>query len=233
MIPIRDTQPVQRKPTVVPLLVGLCVAVFAYQLVVFTDEGSIRRFVERFALVPEQYEEAGAADWLSPALLWPFVTHMFLHGDGVHIFMNMLTLWIFGDNVEERMGGVRFAAFYLLCGLAAAASQLAVSWGSPYPMVGASGAISGVMGAYLVLCPRSLILLFLPPFLFFTVPAVVYLGYWFVMQLLQGAWMVSVVEEGAGVAWFAHIGGFVAGLALHRLFVRRRPQVRVQFGDRY
>ncbi len=219
MFPIRDTEPVRRSPSVVPALIGLCLAVFVFELSL--DEPAMNAFFARFALRPDRYVDLSLAEWFEPSALWPFVTHMFLHASPVHALGNLWTLWIFGDNVEEKLGGFRFLAFYLVCGLCAAALQLATSWGSELPMVGASGAIAGVMGAYLLLCPRSQIVLLLFPWPFLVaIPAVLYLGYWALLQGLGGAVSLRDPDEG-GVAWFAHLGGFGAGLLLHRLF--RRP----------
>jgi membrane associated rhomboid family serine protease len=148
-------------------------------------------------------------------------THMFLHGSWMHLLGNMWFLWLFGNNVEDSMGRVRFLAFYLLCGLAAAAAQIVTSPNSPVPMVGASGAISGVMGAYLVLYPRVRVYTLVPLGFFITsmaLPAWVMLGYWFLIQFVSG--LVSVGGEGGGVAFWAHVGGFVAGLVLVKLFAR-------------
>jgi membrane associated rhomboid family serine protease len=149
------------------------------------------------------------------------LTHMFLHGSWMHLLGNMWFLWLFGNNVEDSMGRLRFLAFYLLCGLAAAAAQIVTNPSSPIPMVGASGAISGVMGAYLVLYPRVRVYTLVPLGFFITsmaLPAWVMLGYWFLIQFVSG--LVSVGGEGGGVAFWAHVGGFVAGLVLVKLFAR-------------
>lgn len=149
------------------------------------------------------------------------LTHMFLHGSWMHLLGNMWFLWLFGNNVEDSMGHLRFLAFYLMCGLAAAAAQILTNPSSPIPMVGASGAISGVMGAYLVLYPRVRVYTLVPLGFFITsmaLPAWVMLGYWFLIQFVSG--LVDVGGEGGGVAFWAHVGGFVAGLVLVKLFAR-------------
>jgi membrane associated rhomboid family serine protease len=150
-----------------------------------------------------------------PIPIWlTLLTSMFLHGGLLHVLGNMLYLWIFGDNVEDAMGPFRFLAFYLLCGIIAAFAQIAIDPSSTIPMVGASGAIAGVLAAYFVLYPRSRILTLVPIFFFMrlvAVPAVFLLGFWFVLQLLSGA---GTIGSPGGVAYFAHIGGFVAGLFL-------------------
>ena len=149
------------------------------------------------------------------------ITSMFLHGSWMHILGNMWFLWIFGNNIEDSVGHLRFIVFYLVCGLTAAMAQVLASPASPIPMVGASGAISGVMGAYLVLYPRVKVYAIVPLGFIFTsigLPAWVMLGYWFIIQIVSGA--MSVGGEGGGVAFWAHAGGFIAGVVLIKLFVR-------------
>jgi membrane associated rhomboid family serine protease len=149
-------------------------------------------------------------------------THMFLHGSWMHLLGNMWFLWLFGNNVEDSMGRGRFVVFYLLCGLAAAAGQILTDSGSPVPMVGASGAISGVMGAYLILYPNVRVYTLVPLGFFITsmaLPAWVMLGYWFAIQFLSGV-VSFAADVGGGVAFWAHVGGFVAGVALIKLFAR-------------
>jgi membrane associated rhomboid family serine protease len=161
---------------------------------------------------------SGSSNWVS------LITHMFLHGGWMHIIGNMWFLWVFGNNVEDSMGHARFAVFYLLCGLVAAALQMVFSPGSGIPMVGASGAIGGVMGAYVVLYPRVNVHMLLWFGLFvttFTIPAVWMLGYWFVLQMVGG--VVTLDAEGGGVAFWAHVGGFAAGAVL--IFLFRNPRL--------
>jgi membrane associated rhomboid family serine protease len=194
-----------------------CVVVFLYT-VTLPGEREIMRFFQTFGLVP-----ASITGPEPP--YYSFITSMFLHGGWLHLIGNMLYLWIFGNNVEDAMGPGRFAAFYVLCGIAAAVAQILVNPGSPVPMVGASGAIAGVLGGYLVLYPRARILA-LVPLGFFTqvteVPAILFLPIWFLLQLLYGVAALGVQTQGGGVAFWAHIGGFVAGLILVRLFAHRR-----------
>jgi membrane associated rhomboid family serine protease len=173
---------------------------------------------------------------VSPANILTPVTSMFLHGGWMHLLGNCLFLWVFGNNVEDSMGRLRFLLFYLLCGLAAAAAQIAVNPASPVPMVGASGAISGVLGAYLVLYPRVRVRVLIPIFIFLqiiTLPAYLVLLIWIGLQLLNGLPQLSPVrpDVSSGVAFWAHIGGFVAGVLLVKVFenralVRRRSDVR-------
>jgi membrane associated rhomboid family serine protease len=148
-------------------------------------------------------------------------THMFLHGSWMHLLGNMWFLWLFGNNVEDSMGRIRFVIFYFLCGLAAVFAQVLTNPGSPVPMVGASGAISGVMGAYLVLYPRVRVFTLVPLGFFITsiaLPAWVMLGYWFLIQFVSG--VTTIGSDMGGVAFWAHVGGFVAGVALVKLFAR-------------
>jgi hypothetical protein len=188
---------------------------------------------DRFGFDPEVPPQALAA--LCPesdkVLLTP-IASMFIHGGWFHLLGNMLFLWVFGDNVEDAMGHLRYALFYVVAGLAAAAAHIAVNQNDLIPAVGASGAIAGVLGAYLVLYPRARITAILPIFILvwvpFQLPAVILIGFWFILQLFNGVAALGsagVVGAGGGVAWFAHIGGFVAGVVLVRLFVlgRRRP----------
>ena len=152
------------------------------------------------------------------------LTSMFMHGSWGHLIGNMVFLWVFGNNIEDSMGHVRFLAFYLLCGLAAAAAHIFMAPASPIPAVGASGAISGIMGGYIVLYPRVRVHTWFPPFFFFSVSAFFLLGYWFVLQLAMAS--VTIGPEAGmegGVAVWAHVGGFVAGVALIRLF--RKPEL--------
>ncbi|MER3456211.1 MAG: rhomboid family intramembrane serine protease [candidate division GAL15 bacterium] len=216
MIPLRDNIPARRTPVVMLAILFLSVLVFLYELRL--TRGELVAFFNTFGMVP--------ARLLGPEPpIYTLVTSMFLHGGWLHLLGNLLYLWIFGNNVEDAMGHGRFAVFYLLCGLAAAGLQVAFQPDSPVPMVGASGAIAGVLGAYLVLFPRARILA-LVPMGFFTqlaeVPAMLFLPLWFVLQLLYGVASLGVSTQAGGVAFWAHVGGFVAGVVLVRWFVRRR-----------
>jgi membrane associated rhomboid family serine protease len=163
-------------------------------------------------------------------------TCMFLHGGWMHFLGNMWMLYLFGDNVEDRMGSIRYLAFYLLCGLAAGVTHYVTDPASPVPSVGASGAISGVMGAYLLLFPTARVITLIPilflPF-FVEIPAVVYLGIWFVSQLFSGTLALVSPVYAEGIAWWAHIGGFVAGMVLLPLFKQSSQQYRRYYGDEY
>jgi membrane associated rhomboid family serine protease len=203
------------------ILIAINVLVFIYELLLGPQ---LEGFVQSWAIIP--YEITHGVD-LPPASIQPIyltlITAMFLHGGFVHIAGNMLFLWIFGNNIEDAMGSLRFLVFYLLCGLAAAFAQIAVGPNSEIPNIGASGAIAGVLGAYLLLFPRAEVqtLVFLGFFVrLVRVPALLFLGLWFVLQLFSGVAGLGMEAMG-GVAWFAHIGGFIAGLVLINLFRRR------------
>jgi membrane associated rhomboid family serine protease len=213
MIPLRDVIPSRTTPYVTISLVAINVLVFLYQ---FALGPAVNQFVLAFGLVPAYFS------WVN------VVTSMFLHGGFLHVAGNMLYLWIFGDNVEDRMGHGRFLAFYLLCGTAAALGQTLTVPDSVIPMVGASGAVAGVMGAYFVLYPHSRIVTLLPIFIFIQiieVPAIFFLGIWLVMQLLSGIGSIAMAtggEPAGGIAFWAHVSGFAAGIL--GVFVFRRPQ---------
>jgi membrane associated rhomboid family serine protease len=212
MIPLRDVIPSRTTPYVTVGLVSLNVLVFLYQ---FSLGPAVNQFVLQFGLVPADFS------WFT------VLTSMFLHGGFLHVGGNMLYLWIFGDNVEDRMGHGRFLAFYLLCGVAAALGQTFTSPDSRIPMVGASGAVAGVMGAYFILYPHSRIVTLLP-FIFIQiveVPAVYFLGIWFAMQFLNGVGSIATAtggEPAGGIAFWAHVAGFAAGVV--GVFVFRRPE---------
>jgi membrane associated rhomboid family serine protease len=186
-----------------------------------------------FGIVPARLTHPGwAAEVGFPAgAFWTLITHQFLHGGWLHIISNMWALWIFGDNVEDAMGHFRFAIFYLLCGCLAGLTQTFTQPSATVPSLGASGAIAGVLGAYLLLYPAARVVVLFPvlflPF-FFEVPAVVYLGIWFVSQLFSGTLSLVSPSQGGGIAFWAHIGGFVAGMVLCGVFARRRGRYRDQ-----
>ncbi len=203
------------------MLVLVNVLVFLWELTL--PEKRLEQAFFQYGIVPRRLGEGGG--------YFTFLTHQFLHAGWLHVIGNLWTLWIFGDNVEDRMGHGRFLGFYLLCGVLAGLAQSLASAGSGLPSIGASGAIAGVMGAYFVLFPRARVITFVPVFfypLFFEIPAVVYLGLWFAMQLFSGTLSLASPSDVGGIAFLAHVGGFVAGLLLHRLFVRARHPGRVR-----
>jgi membrane associated rhomboid family serine protease len=220
MIPLRDVIPSRTTPGVTITLIVLNVVIYLLQLML-SDQGR-DAFLIGFGLVPAYF-----------SLLTAF-TAMFVHGGLAHLGGNMLFLWIFGDNVEDRLGHGRFIAFYLLCGFAAAIAQTALNPNSLVPMVGASGAIAGVMGAYLVLYPHSRVLMLFPfPVFLFELPAVVFLAIWFLVQFLNGINQLPIFERNAisgGVAFWAHVMGFVAGLILV-VFMKRPERTKVEWWD--
>ncbi|SLM46691.1 putative Rhomboid serine protease [Nitrospira japonica] len=216
MIPLHDDNPTDGTPVVTVALIVSCVLVFLYQSSLPGEPGE--RFVFEFGAIPAVV--FGTAQ--IPAVVIPpyatLVTSMFLHGGWMHLIGNMLYLWIFGNNIEDVMGHGRFIVFYLTCGILAALSHALTDPSSTVPMVGASGAISGVLGAYVLLFPRAHVLVFIPGIGTTRVAAGVVLGMWFATQLLSGG--MSAGSPGGGVAFFAHIGGFVAGMMLIGLFKR-------------
>lgn len=221
MLPLRDVNPTRTFPLVTIALIAVNVLVFIYELILGPQ---LEGFVQSWAIIP--YEITHGVD-LPPASIQPIyltlITAMFLHGGIVHIAGNMLFLWIFGNNIEDAMGSLRFIVFYLLCGLVAAFAQIAVGPNSDIPNIGASGAIAGVLGAYLLLFPRAEVqtLVFLGFFVrLVRLPALLFLGLWFVLQLFSGVAGLGMEAMG-GVAWFAHIGGFIAGIVLINIFRRR------------
>lgn len=211
MIPLKALLFRRGAPTVTLLLIAVNVLVFLYEM---SLPPWIREtWVNHYALVPDQ---------LRPAA---FVTSMFLHGGWLHIIGNMWFLWVFGAHIEDAIGSGKYLLFYLLSGIASAAVQFAVSAGSNVPVIGASGAIAGVMGAFLVLYPRVRVLTLIFIFIFITtieVPAALMLLYWFLLNLVSGLGSLSMVSQAQGVAWFAHVGGFLAGMGMVRLFQENR-----------
>jgi membrane associated rhomboid family serine protease len=226
MIPIRDDNPTTLTPVVTVGFIAVNVLVFIYQLSLGRHGDA---FVIAFGAVPSALFGGDSLSPL-PATL-TLLTSMFLHGGLMHVGGNMLFLWIFGNNIEDVMGHGRFIVFYLLCGVVAAYAHALTAPDSPVPMIGASGAISGVLGAYLLLFPRARVLTLIP-FGIFTrmeyIPAAWLLGFWIALQFFNGT--LSWGRGGGGVAWFAHVGGFLAGMALIHAFVRRRPKPNQAFG---
>ncbi len=213
MIPLRDVIPSRTFPVVTIALIIVNAAVFAFE--VSLPDRELHALFSEFGLVPASFSAASV------------LTSMFLHGGWLHVIGNMWCLWIFGDNVEDRTGHGRFLVFYLLCGAIAALGQVAVQPNSQVPTIGASGAIAGVMGAYLVLYPRSRILTLVPLIIIFQIieiPAVYFLLFWFVIQLFSGvgALATSAGRPVGGVAFWAHVAGFVGGVL--GVFVFRRPE---------
>lgn len=218
MIPLRDTIQAKNYPIVNYVIIGLNVALF---LVEKAQGSRLEQFIFTYGLVPARYSVPEIASYFTfgqQALA--LISFMFLHGGFFHLLGNMWSLYIFGDNVEDRLGHFRYLLFYLICGWASGLSHLFINWHSEIPTIGASGAIAGVMGAYLILYPGSKILTLIPLFfipLFVEIPAIIFLGIWFLLQFINAT--ASYTEAG-GIAWWAHIGGFVLGIVFLRLFLK-------------
>ncbi|RYU57784.1 rhomboid family intramembrane serine protease [Methylolobus aquaticus] len=226
MIPYRDTIPCRYTPWITWTLIAVNGLIFLYSSLL--SERVRGELFYRYGLVPARYTWSGWEQWahLTAPDYASFITSMFLHGSWMHLIMNMWLLWIFGDNVEDRMGGVRFISFYLLCGLFAGILQIYFSPSSLVPTVGASGAIAGVMGAFFFLYPYARIVIwvfFLP--LFVPVPAIGFVGVWVILQLYKATTGFVNAAGYADVAWWGHVGGFIAGTLSYRLFLlwERRP----------
>jgi len=212
MIPLRDVIPSRTTPGVTITLIAVNVLVFLFQATLSDRAGEA--FIYGFGLIPMHFSFVTV------------FTAMFVHAGLAHLIGNMLFLWIFGDNVEDRLGHGRFVLFYAICGFAAAFAQVALEPTSLIPMVGASGAVAGVMGAYLVLYPHSRVLMLFPfPLFLFELPAVIFLGVWFFMQFLNGVGQLPIFQQdqiSGGVAFWAHVAGFIAGLIL--VMIMKRPE---------
>lgn len=219
MIPLKDNIPAQRVSFVTAALIGLNVAVFIY-LLVHGRRRDILLFAP-YSLIPGKIASGPDSHISLSERTIPFLSYMFLHGSWLHLVGNMWSLWMFGDNVEDRLGHLRYLLLYLLCGVAAACLHVLLNLGSRLPTVGASGAIAGVMGAYFILYPRARILTLIPLLVIFPVieiPAYLFLGAWFFVQFANASFgFFSGAKALAGIAWWAHVGGFVTGIVLLRL----------------
>ena len=225
MIPIRDEQPRFSTPFVTYFLIGINLLIFFFEAALAPS--SLETLIHQFGLIPSHVTRllAGAGNTNPAVALFPILTSMFLHGSWLHVFGNMWFLWIFGDNIEDYLGHFKYLVFYLVSGVAAAVAQIALTPGSRVPTVGASGAIAGVLGAYFILYPKARVLNWFPPIFFFHLPAWIMLGYWFLVQFLSGA-ATSIQYSSnttGGIAFWAHVGGFVAGMAMIKVFPER-PQ---------
>jgi membrane associated rhomboid family serine protease len=217
VIPLRDANPTRRLPLVTLGLIGACFVVFAFELGKLASGGAeaLDAFVTQWGIVPARLTAAWASGTNLGAEAATLITSQFLHGGWLHLLGNMLYLWIFGNNVEDRLGRIGFLVFYLVGGVVAGLAQVAIAPDSTVPTIGASGAIAATLGAYLVLFPGARItsLVFLGFFYqLIDVPAVVVLVFWFILQLIDGLTSLGVTDAGGGVAFFAHIGGFVFGV---------------------
>jgi membrane associated rhomboid family serine protease len=231
MIPIRDDTPRFSTPFVTYFIIALNTVVFLFELALSEQgQGALNNLIYQFGIVPLHIEQAltpGSTTSLA-GLFLPILTSMFLHGSWLHIIGNMWVLWIFGDNIEDYLGHFTYLLFYLVSGFVAAVAHILLNAGSNVPSVGASGAIAGVMGAYFVLYPRARVLIWFPPIFFFHLPAWLVLGYWFFVQFLSGA-ATSIAETSqtrGGIAFWAHVGGFVAGIVLIKVLPERPRRYR-------
>ncbi len=224
MIPIRDDAPRSTTPYVTYFLIVLNVLVFLFEIALAPEARDV--LVRQFGVVPVHItallhgSDLTGAGWLN---LLPILTSMFLHASWGHVLANMWALWLFGDNIEDHLGHFRYLVLYFICGIAAGAVQIVTSPNSNVPTVGASGAIAGIMGAYFLLFPSARVLIFFRIFFIFWLPAWLVLGYWFVVQFLSGAATAIVpnAQNAGGIAFWAHVGGFLCGVALIKLFPQR------------
>jgi membrane associated rhomboid family serine protease len=230
MFPIRNAVPTRYPPVVTWTLIALNCAAFFIQINAGPDEE--QWLLTNFALIPARFflsADKSLADYL------PFLTNAFMHGGWLHLILNMWTLWLFGPAVEDRLGHGRYLGFYLACAVLASITHAFFNADSAVPALGASGAIAGVLGCYMYYFPLAQIVVLVPVIfipLFFELPAFLFVGFWFLMQLFQGtAELLTATSHGAGVAWWAHVGGFVAGLVLAPILRRPERSYRPYYPD--
>jgi membrane associated rhomboid family serine protease len=218
MIPLKDDNPTKTFPFFTILLILLNTAVFIYEISLGAENGRI--FVNKMGLIPSELLHGRHILVKSSLPVYVnIITSIFLHGSLMHLLGNMLYLWIFGNNIEDYLGHIKFLLFYFACGILATVTHTLVNIGSSVPVVGASGAISGILGAYLLLYPRAKILVVIPIIIFLKfirIPAFFVIGFWIVIQILNGFTSLGIGET-QGIAWFAHIGGFIAGIVLIKM----------------
>jgi membrane associated rhomboid family serine protease len=228
MIPLRDDQPRFGTPFVTYFLIGLNLAIFLFEAALTPE--SFQTLLFEFGMIPAHITAflSGTSRLGATAVFIPTLTSMFLHGSWMHVLGNMWFLWIFGDNIEDYLGHFKYLIFYVACGLLAAFAQVVLSPHARVPTVGASGAIAGVLGAYFVLYPKARVLIWFPIFFLFYLPAWVMLGYWFLMQFVSGTAtsIAAYSDTRGGVAFWAHVGGFVAGIVLIKIIPERPRRYR-------
>jgi len=229
MIPIRDNIACSRPPYVAWGLMAICIAVFLSMLLLPLEIQ--RQLTYLYGMVPIRYSnpEWSASFGLPPDFGLSFLSSLFLHGGWLHIIINMWFMWIFANSIEDRMGHIKFLVFYLLCGLIATFVQWYFDPELVIPVVGASGAIAGVLGAYFCIYPYARVVLWLPVFLlpiFFEVPAIAFLGFWIIIQFQNATSALLFDGVTVDVAWWAHLGGFVAGVFLHPLFINEEKELQ-------
>jgi len=230
MIPLRDDTPRYSTPYVNYFIIALNSLVFLFELSIGAQSHrALNNLIYQFGVVPHHFQLAlaGSPRFTLPVVLFTTLTSMFLHAGWLHLIFNMLFLWIFGDNVEDYLGHFSYLLFYFIGGFAAMLTHVLLNAGSTVPAIGASGAIAGVMGGYFVLYPRARVMIWFPPIFFFYLPAWLVLGYWFVGQFLMGAaTSISETQNAGGVAVWAHVGGFLAGIVLIKLLPERPRRYR-------
>lgn len=225
MIPVRDTIPCVNTPVITWTMIGL--NFFVFLVLQFASEPTLNQILHLYGLVPARFSQP---DWATmfgypDNGYWVFVTCMFIHASWLHLIFNMWMLWIFGDNIEDVMGRMRFIVFFFLCGIIGSIFHLFYNPGSMIPSVGASGAIAGILGAYFFLFPYARIVIWVPIFflpIFFQVPAIAFVGVWVIFQLYEATTAVFIKQASMDVAWWGHLGGFLAGGLLYRFFLRPR-----------
>ncbi len=217
MFPLRDSTPSRSFPVITVTLIIINIIIFVMETA--AGPQGLSDLVYVFGLVPAFLKEQ-----ISPLGFYPIVTSMFLHGGWMHVIGNMWILWLFGDNIEDYMGSGRFFIFYLLCGMVAGLTHYFINPGSDIPVVGASGAVAGVMGAYFLMFRQAKILTYIPPIFLLNLPAWIYLGFWGLSQLYCGTADIISANSCGQIAFWAHIGGFGAGMILYRAFLREEPQ---------
>jgi len=229
MFPLRDDQPSFSTPYVTYFLIALNLLIFFWEWSIeAANPHALNQLIYQFGVIPQVDAGLllGTPRFAPGAAILPMFTSMFLHAGWIHVLGNMWMLWIFGDNIEDYLGHFPYLVFYLLCGLAAAVTHILFNLHSRVPTVGASGAIAGVMGAYLILYPRARVLVWVFVFVFY-VPAWLMLGFWAITQFASGAAVsIETATQGGGVAFWAHVGGFVAGIALVKIFPQRQQRER-------
>ncbi len=226
MIPIRDTIPCYSRPYVSWALIAINSIVFL--LLQFMPEHVRQLFLFHYGMIPARYSHPEWARHMGFAddAYFSFISSMFIHAGWLHIIMNVWFIWIFADNIEDRMGHFRFLVFYFVCGLIGSLLQFYFNPSLTIPVVGASGAIAGVMGAYFLLYPFARIVIWIPLFflpIFFEIPAIAFLGFWVILQMQNATLSIVDSQSITSVAWWEHLGGFIAGMLLHQFFLRRNP----------
>lgn len=227
MIPLRDSTCSRRYPLVTIALIIINIYIYVQQFI--STPPAFEQIILNYSLIPALFTDRIQELSFFGLLYPPLVTSFFLHGSWFHVLSNMLYLWIFGDNIEDKLGRVRFIIFYLLAGILANLAHILTDPNSPIPLVGASGAIAGILGAYFITFPRARITSLIFIFFFITVreiPAVFFLFFWFIIQVLNG--INSLGGMGSNVAWWAHIGGFLTGIILMKLLKKGSPEIDIR-----